>query len=133
VVDARAVPTRTVETLVGKVEVARPYFYCVPCGHGFAPLEAVLGLAEGRKQFDLHRAAAKLAAEVPYETARELFVELTGMTLGTERLHTVTNAVAEGLSVLDVAPTRQEIEAQSAAVAAGKRRRPILGLALDGA
>jgi hypothetical protein len=26
VVEARAVPTRTVETLVGKVEVARPYF-----------------------------------------------------------------------------------------------------------
>jgi Uncharacterised protein family (UPF0236) len=133
VVDARAVPTRTVETLVGKVEVARPYFYCVPCGHGFAPLEAVLGLAEGRKQFDLHRAAVKLAAEVPYETARELFAELTGLSMGTERLHTVTNAVAEGLSVLDVAPTRQEIETQIAAVAAGKRRRPLLVMALDGA
>lgn len=133
VVEARAVPTRTVETLVGKVEVARPYFYCVPCGHGFAPLEAAWGLAEGRKQFDLQRAAVRLTTEVPYETARELFSELTGMSLGTERLHTVTNAVAEGLTVLDVAPTRLEIEAQIAAVAAGKRRRPILVLALDGA
>ena len=133
VVEARAVPTRTVETLVGKVEVARPYFYCVPCGHGFAPLEAVLGLAAGRKQFDLQRAAAKLTAEVPYETARELFADLTGVSLGTERLHTVTNAVAEDLGVLDVAPTRAEIEAQLAAVATGQRRRPILVLALDGA
>jgi hypothetical protein len=132
-VDARAVPTRTVETLVGKVEVARPYFYCVPCGHGFAPLEATLGLAHGRKQFDLQRAAAKLTAEVPYETARELFTDLTGVSLGTERLHTLTNAGTEGLSVLDVAPTREEIEAQIAAVAVGKRRRPILVLALDGA
>src|SRR5215510_1838513 len=133
VVEARAVLTRTVETLVGKVEVARSYFYCVFCGHGFAPLEAVLGLAQGRKQFDLHRAAAKLAAEVPYETARELFAELTGMAVGTERLHTVTNTVAGGLGVLDVAPTRQEMEAQIEAVAAGQRRRPILVLALDGA
>jgi hypothetical protein len=132
-VEARAVPTRTVETLVGKVEVARPYFYCVPCGHGFAPLEAALGLAPGRKQFDLQRAATRLATEVPYETARELFTELTGMSLGTERVHTVTNAVAQGLTVLDVAPTRTEIEDQIAAVAAGKRRRPILVLALDGA
>jgi hypothetical protein len=132
-VEARAVPIRTVETLVGKVGVARPYFYCVPCSHGFAPLEAALGLAEGRKQFDLQRAAARLTTEVPYETARELFTELTGMSLGTERLHTVTNAVAEGLSVLDVAPTRAEIEAQIAAVAAGKRRRPVLVMALDGA
>jgi hypothetical protein len=132
-IEARAVPTRTVETLVGKVEVARPYFYGVPCGHGFAPLEATLGLAPGRRQFEVQRAAARLTTEVPYETARELFTELTGMSLGTERLHTVTNAVAEGLSVLDVAPTRPEIEAQIAAVAAGKRRRPILVLALDGA
>jgi hypothetical protein len=69
---------------------------------------------------------------VPYETARELFAELTGVALGTERLHTVTNAVAEGLSVLEVAPTREEIEAQIAVVATGQRRRPLLVMALDG-
>ena len=132
-VAARAVVSRTVETLVGEVEVDRPYFYCVPCGHGFTPLDTALGLAEGRKQFDLQRAAAKLTAEVPYETARALFGDLTGLPLGTERLHTLTNAVAEGLGVLDVAPTRREIEAQIAAVAAGRRQRPILVLAIDGA
>ncbi len=132
-VAARAVVSRTVDTLVGAVEVDRPYFYCVPCGQGFFPLDAVLGLAAGRKQFDLQRAAAKLTAEVPYETARELFRELTGVPLGTERLHTLTNAVAAGLSVLDVAPTRREIEEQIAAVAAGRRQRPILVLAIDGA
>src|SRR6266851_1095962 len=59
-VAARAVVSRTVDTLVGAVEVDRPYFYCVPCGQGFFPLDAVLGLAAGRKQFDLQRAAAKL-------------------------------------------------------------------------
>lgn len=78
VVAARAVVSRTVATLVGEGEVERPYFYCVPCGHGFSPWGAALGLAQGRKQFDLQRAAAKLTAEVPYETARELFAELTG-------------------------------------------------------
>ena len=29
---ARGVVSRTLETLVGEVELARPYFYCVPCG-----------------------------------------------------------------------------------------------------
>ncbi len=130
---ARAVVSRTVDTLVGVVEVDRPYFYCVPCAHGFFPLDAALGLAEGHKQFDLQRAAAKLTAEVPYETARELFAELTGVPLGTERLHTLTNAVAEGLGVLDVAPSRGELAAQIAAVAVGRRHRPILVLAIDGA
>jgi hypothetical protein len=132
-VAARAVISRTVETLVGAVEVARPYFYCVSCGHGFSPLERALGLAEGRKQFDLQQAAAKLTAEVPYETAQELFRELTGMPLSTAGLHALTNAVAEGIGVLDVAPTREEITAQIAAVAQGRRWRPVMVLAIDGA
>jgi hypothetical protein len=133
VVAARAVVSRTLDTLVGQVEVNRPYFYCVPCSHGFFPLDATLGLAAGRKQFDLQQAAAKLAVEVPYETARELFAELTGVPLGTERLHTLTNTVAAGLGVLDVAPTREEIAEQIVAVAVGRRTRPILVLAIDGA
>lgn len=132
-VAARAVTSRTLETWVGEVEGARPSFYCVPCGHGCSPLEAALGLAEGRKPFDLPQGAVKLTAAVPYETARELFAELSGMSLGTERLQTLTNAVAEGWGILAVAPTRAELVEQLAAVAAGRRRRPLLGLASDGA
>lgn len=133
VVAARAVVSRTVETLVGSVALDRPYFYCVPCGQGFFPLDAALGVAAGRKQFDLQQAAAKLAAEVPYETAQGLFRELTGVELSTERLHEVTNTVAEGVGVLDVAPAREEVAAKIAAVAAGQRWRPIVVLAIDGA
>ena len=77
-VAARGVVSRTVETLVGEVELARPSFYCVPCGQGFAPLDAALGVAPGRKPFDVQQAAAKLATEGPYETAQALLQELTG-------------------------------------------------------
>lgn len=133
VVAARGVVSRTVETVVGAVEVSRPYFYCGPCGHGFAPLDTGLGLAPGRKQFDLQQAAAKLTTEVPYETAQELFRELTGMTLSSAGMHELTNAVADGIGVLEVAPSREEIAAQIAAVAAGRRWRPVMVLAIDGA
>jgi Uncharacterised protein family (UPF0236). len=133
VVAARGVVSRTVETAVGAVEVSRPYFYCVPCRHGFAPLDAALGLAPGRKQFDLQQAAAKLTAEVPYETAQELFRELTGMALSTAGMHELSNTVADGIGVVEVAPTREEIAAKIAAVATGQRRRPVLVLAIDGA
>ena len=71
-----------------------------------------MGVAPGRKQFDVQQAAAKLAAEVPYETAQALFEELTGVSLSTARMHELTNTVAEGLSVLDVAPPREEILAK---------------------
>jgi hypothetical protein len=133
VVAARGVVNRTVETAVGEVEVSRPYFYCVPCGQGFAPLDTKLGLAPGRKQFDLQQAAAKLTAEVPYETAQELFRELTGMTLSSAGMHELTNRVADGIGVLEVAPTQKEIAARIAAVAQERRWRPVLVLAIDGA
>ena len=132
-VAARGVVTRKVETLVGEVELARPYFYCVPGGQGFAPLDTALGVAPGRKQFDVQQAVVKLVAEVPYETAQAWFAELRGVGVSTARLHELTNGVAEGLNVLDVAPPRAEILAKIAAVAAGRRWRPIGVLAIDGA
>lgn len=71
--------------------------------------------------------------EVPYDTAQALLRDLTGMPFGSERMHTVTNQVAEPLTVVDVAPSRQEIERRIAEVAAGRLRRPVLVLGMDGA
>ena len=48
-------------------------------------------------------------------------------------MHTLTNHIAEGLTVLDVVPSRHEIEQRIAAVSAGRSRRPVLVLGIDGA
>ena len=130
---ARALVSRTVETLVGAVQMERPYFYCRPCRCGVYPLDAALELAPGRTQLDVHKAAVKLVTEVPYDEAQTLFGDLTGVGLGSERRHTVTNHIAEGLTVLDVVPPRHEIEQRIAAVSAGRYRRPVLVLGIDGA
>ncbi len=61
------------------MEVDRPYCYGVPCAQGVFPRAAARGLAEGHKHFELQRAAAKLTAAVPDETARELCAELPGV------------------------------------------------------
>jgi hypothetical protein len=130
---ARGPQERTVETLVGAIRLRRPYFYCERCERGRAPLDAALELTDRRKQPDVQKAAVKLTKEVPYETACELFEELTGLSLSAHTAHEVTQAVAEGLTVLDVAPSREEILAKVAAVAMGQPWRPILVLAIDGA
>jgi hypothetical protein len=75
---ARPAPPRTVHTMVGEVSLSRPYFYCPQCQQGFAPLDDALQLSERRTQWDLQQAAARLAAEVPFATAQELFTQLTG-------------------------------------------------------
>ena len=48
-------------------------------------------------------------------------------------MHTLTQQVAEGLRVLDVAPSREEIDQRVAQVRAGRFRRPVLVLGIDGA
>ena len=124
---------RTVETMVGPVALERPYFYCRAGRAGLSPLDDALGGWPGGKQLDMHHAAAQLVTAVPYEPAQSLCGDLTGRHCGSERLHTVTTQVAEGLTVLDVAPSRQEIERRSAAVAAGRFRRPVVVLGVAGA
>jgi hypothetical protein len=130
---ARAPVRRTVETLVGAVQLERPYFYCPACRVGLYPLDEVLDLAPGRTQLDVQKAAAKLVTEVPYDEAQRLFGDLTGVGVSSERMHTCTNHVAEGLTVLDVAPSRDLVAGRCAEVAAGRFRRPVLVLGIDGA
>jgi hypothetical protein len=82
---ARGPQERTVETLVGAVRLRRPYFYGERCRLGTPPLDEALPLTERRKPPDVQQAAVKLTKEMPYETACELFAELTGLPL---RAHT---------------------------------------------
>jgi len=130
---ARGPQERTVETMVGAIRLRRPYFYCEHCRRGTAPLDQALRLTGRRKPPDVQKAAVQLTKEIPYETACELFEELTGLPLSAHTAHEVTQAVAEGLTVLDVAPSQEEIDAKIVAVAKSQPWRPILVLAIDGA
>ena len=76
--NARPPVSRTARTLVGDVEIERPYFYCRSCHLGTYPLDAVLGLNSGQMHLDVQQAAIDLATEVSYETASALFGRLRG-------------------------------------------------------
>ena len=130
---ARGPVSRRVETLVGAVELARPYFYCRVCSEGTYPLDDKLHMSAGRIQLDVQQAVADVVTELPYETAATLFGHLSGIAVSSERMHTLTSQVAEDLTVLDGAPSREAIEQRVAAVAAGRFRRPVLVLGIDGA
>ena len=100
----------TVETLAGAIRLWLPYFYCERRQLGHAALDGVPGLTNRRKQPDVHKAVVQLTKKMPYETACELFEELTGLLLSAHTAHEVTHEVA-----------------------AGHTWRPILLLAIDGA
>ena len=133
ILPARPAQPRTVHTMVGEVSLSRPYFYCTHCQQGFAPLDDALQLSERRTQWDLQQAAARLAAEVPFATAQELFTQLTGLSLSNHTMHAVAGELSHELGVLDVSPTAAQIADRVAEMAAGKPWRPVLVLAIDGA
>lgn len=124
---------RSVETLVGEMRFSRPYFYCTSCQKGFYPLDEALEISQRRKQWDMQKAAASLAVEVPYETASELFGQLTGVSMSDHTAHEVVDVLGDGLSVLDVSPSPEAIAQKIAFVAKEKTWRPIVVLAIDGA
>ena len=130
---ARPAPPRTVHTMVGEVSLCRPYFYCPDCQKGFAPLDDALQLSKRRTQWDLQQAVARLAAEVPYATAQELFTKLTGLSLSDQTVHAVAGELSHELGVLEVSPTAAAIATRVAELAAGRAWRPVLVLAIDGA
>jgi hypothetical protein len=130
---ARGRQERTVETLVGAVRLRRPDFYGRHGQQGTTPVDEALQRTAGRKQPDVQQAAVQLTKEVPDETAGELCEQLTGVPLRAHTAHAVTHAVAEGLTGLAVAPSREAILAQITAGATGQPWRPILVLAIDGA
>jgi hypothetical protein len=130
---ARPAATRTVETMVGAMTFERTYFYFRRCKKGFYPFDNTLNLAPGRLQLDVQQRAAKTVIEMPYDEAQTFFHDLTGVNMGSERMHTLRHQVAEGLTVLDIAPSREQIEERIAEVATGKWRRPVAVLGIDGA
>ena len=76
---ARGLQERTVETLVGAVQLRRSYFYCLHCQQSTTPWDEARQVTACRKQPDVQQAAVQLPTEVPYETACELFEQLTGL------------------------------------------------------
>jgi len=124
---------KELETLAGKIPLERPYFYCVSCNQGYYPLDEALGLSVQPKQHDVQDVEAWLSSELPFELAREAFERCTGESLSAHSCHEAVQRIAKDVAILDVCPTKEEVEARIADLRAGKLRRPVLMIAVDGA
>lgn len=124
---------REVTTLVGPVILYRPYFYCQACRYGFYPLDEALGLSDRKIQPDVQEIEAWLTSEMPYETAVETIKRCAGIDLSNHHSHDVTNEIAQDLDVLDVCPGKDQIHRKIDELSAGRFRRPILMIGVDGA
>ena len=124
---------RTVESLGGRFDLYRPYFYCKSCQMGFYPLDEALGLSSSQKQYDIQDVEAWLSSELPFETAAEAFTRCTSDPLSADHMFQTANRISNHLDILDICPSKAEIEEKIAELSKGKFRRPVMMLAIDGA
>ncbi len=92
-----------------------------------------LGIALGPPSARCAAVMVDLTTEAPYEMAAGMFGRLTGIDVSSERMHALTHQAAEGLTLLEVAPSREQIDPLVAQAAKGRFRRPVLVLGGDGA
>ena len=124
---------RQIETLAGNFDLFRPYFYCSTCGEGYFPLDEALGLAASPKQHDIQDVEAWLSSELPFKTSAEAYERCTGDKLSADHMFETAHKIAGQFDILDICPTKAEIEQKIAELSQNKFRRPVMMLAIDGA
>src|SRR5437870_369982 len=124
---------KVVSTLQGEFTLERPYFYCRPCRFGFHPLDGVLGLSEDEHQYDVQEEVIRLAADLTYQRSTEHFGRLTGVSVSEHLAHDKLNELGEHATLQEVIPTTEEMKRRIAVVARGRRWRPLVVVAADGA
>jgi len=77
---------KTIDTVVGPVQLHRAWYHCAPCGHGLAPRDGELGVRQASMSPGLARMTARSAAAVPFAKAAMLLAELAGTELTVKRV-----------------------------------------------
>ncbi|MCP4217521.1 MAG: ISKra4 family transposase [bacterium] len=119
-------------TMQGPSVLKRPWFYCVDCSYGFAPLDKSLEVSRKKYQFDVHEKSTRTAAEVPFFRGSELFKDLTGLPVSDHFMHDTFEEVGSFACLEDVTPDREEITERCRSMSE-KSWRPVLVVASDGA
>ena len=70
---------RQQETLVGRVQWMRRYYYCPACRQGHYPLDRAWEIVGGQYSAGVQKKMARLAARAPFEEAAEDLEQLTGI------------------------------------------------------
>lgn len=82
-----------VKTLLGPVQVERPYYLCATCHHGQTPLDQVLQICAGSISAGLEEVLALLGTLVPYDQAVFVLEKLTRLSVSPTIVKAATDRV----------------------------------------
>ena len=81
------------QTVLGEVQLKRPYYLCAACHHGTCPLDAALGFCAGGMSAGLQEVLALLGVQFPFEEAVQMLAQLTLVQVSPNTCRKATEAV----------------------------------------
>jgi hypothetical protein len=122
--------SRTVLTVVGPVELKRPYFLCDDCSKGQFPVDVELGVAGLESSPGVRRMEAVVGSEMPFAPGCEPMKVLAGLDVTAKAIERTTEAIGMQIAQRD----EQEIARakQLALPVVAKRNIPIMYVLMDG-
>jgi len=122
--------SKTVLTVLGPVELNRPYFLCDDCSQGQFPVDAELGVAGLESSPGVRRMQAVVGSEMPFAPGREPMKLLAGLDVTAKAIERAAEAIGTQIAQRD----EQEIGRAKQLVlpVVSKRNIPIMYVLMDG-
>ena len=126
----RELRRKTITTVVGAVQLQRPYYLCPHCHHGQFPADTELDVVETQLSPGVRRMLAVVGDAAPFDQGRQQMDLLAGLKVNTKAVERTAEAIGEDIA------QRQEQEIQQAMqldlpIVAGPRI-PVMYVELDG-
>jgi len=98
--------SKTVLTVVGPVEVSRPYYLCPHCHQGQFPADQELDLVDTEFSPGVRRMQALVGQQAPFEHGREQLKRLAGLDVTTKSVERVAESIGADIACQE----QQEID-----------------------
>ena len=92
---------KTFETALGPVTIERAYYHCRPCGKGWFPRDAALGMAGTSLSPAVTRMTGSAAAVASFATASDLLDELAAVHVNAKRVERVAEALGREVAAAE--------------------------------
>jgi len=128
--DYKELRSKTVLTVVGSVELSRPYYFCNDCSTGQCPVDAELGVAGLESSPGVRRMEAVVGSEMPFAPGREPMKLLAGLEVTAKAIERAAEAIGAEIAQRD----QQEIDRVKQVVLPMvlKQNIPKLNVLMDG-
>ncbi len=102
--------SKTVLTVLGPVELSRPYYLCEHCSKGQCPVDAELGVAGLESSPGVRRMESVVGSEMPFASGCEPMKELAGLDVPAKAIERASEAIGLQIALRDtreIARTKQ--------------------------